>query len=224
MASKPIREILRERGLNFSVKHDILIVFGDLALDEEKGDIHFCQPNLWVRGNLTITNCKHMTTLPLESIDGQSIRITNSESITVWPSKLYADTVQITRCGSYEDLHDSEIFADELISDCPGHAQPAGNVFGYRILVDRDNKFYAELRNVFGQCLWAVNTLDSIALHEMGLLKDIRKANDIGSYAKEMGIIPSDAKVFAYEDAVAYWGLTASHDAVRAEFKLSMGA
>ena len=205
MTPRSLSKILDGQGINHSIKYDTLIVYGDLVLKDIEHPISIHHPNLWVRGDVLIDNCPGITSLPSETLEANNIAITNCASIQAWPTKIYADTVNVYSCSGYKSLFDSEIYADDLISDCPGHSQDIGNVLAFRIKHDGDGKFDAVVYDNQGKIIWNLDYIRSVALHEMGFLKDIRCPREIGSYLREISLISDSSKVFAEEVALQYW-------------------
>lgn len=205
MQSKAIRKILDEQQINYSIKYDTMIVYGDLILSNIKDDISFPHEHLWVRGKVLIENCPHLTALPLEVIEADKIEIKSCQHLEQWPKKLYADNITLLLNSGKASLFESEIYSDTLISDHPAHSQDYTNIYSYLIKSDDPKNFLSFVSDSTGNIIWKLDSTMAMTLHEMGYLKDIRSPAEIGSYLREIGMLESNAKVFNHYDAKSLW-------------------
>lgn len=205
MEARAVRKILDDQDINYSIKYDTMIVYGDLILKDISEDISFPHEHLWVRGDVIIENCPSLTNLPVDAIEANVINIKGCASIQNWPKKLYADNIVLLGNAGKQSLFETEIFSDHLTSDHPAHLQDFTNILGYYIQNDDTDKFTSFVLDSAGNPIWRLNSKMAMTLHEMGYLKDIRSSVEIGSYLREIGMIDQYAKLLPIEDAKSVW-------------------
>lgn len=205
MDSLPIRKILDRQRINYSIKYDTMIIYGNLELKGIQEDISFPHEHLWVRGSVEIENCPLLKNLPSDVIEANRIEIKNCNSISTWPKKLYADDVVLLENSGRASLFNTEIYSDSLLSDHPAHTQNNLNIYGYSVRNNEDDKFLALVSDLDGNVLWRLDATNAMTLHEMGYLKDIRSSAEVGSYLREIGVLDSNSKLFPIQDARNIW-------------------
>ena len=202
-----LESIAKAQNVNCKRFYDTLVIYGDINVENESRVIEFPTPKLWVKGNITISGCTHISSLPQEEIEANEISFCDVPNVKKWPAKLVADTVNLKNIGDSDSACAMQIYAASLISDCASHNPDPALVFGLRLIPQPPSSTMAEVIDANQNIIWRAYPKDLLDLHESGHLKDIKDSRCIQSLLQDIELIPSGSRVYPIEDARSAWAV-----------------